>query len=248
MIDTKIKYFSVFYSKNANLVLSKKVKDFFDKNSSYTEYSQDIDEIILKKYSKIDFLILDFTNCILDEHSIMLLEKLNKTGYIKQIIAIFDCLQKIPKEFIFKNIILDDEDLNKNLKDEVNKFKLNKKEENLYYDANWVKIIAEYLSSIGFSENKNGFMLIIDTLIYCLSKKDFSTNFSKNVFPYLASKYKVKISAIEMRIRSAISTASKRDKFPFDICPSIKQFTNYALTRIYSKIYSKGVINDLQVS
>lgn len=242
MYNSKLKYISVFYSKNANLALSSKIKKVFDLKNSYTIYLQDIDEIILKNFSKIDFLILDYTSASLDEHSIKLLQKLKDSHYINQIIFISND-EKINLNYLSFSIFLkNDENLENKLNEIICNYENLNKDEKIYFDTNWIKLISDYLSSIGFCENKNGFLLLIDSIIYFLSKKSFSVSLSKSLFPYLALKYKVKICAIEMRIRSSIITASKSKKFPFEKCPTIKQFISYVITQLYSQVYSKEVI------
>lgn len=242
MHNSRLKYISVFYSKNANLALSSKIKKIFDKNNSYTIYLQDIDEIILKNFSKIDFLILDFTSNILDDRALNLLIKLKESRYLNKIIVIVKSKLKSENLVSFSNVIIDDENLEANLDNILIDFEKSNLNEQIYFDTEWINIVSDYLSSIGFCENKNGFLLLIESIIYFLSKKSFSISLNKTLFPYLASKYKVKICAIEMRMRSSIILASKSSKFPFEKCPTIKQFISYVITHLYSQVYSKEVI------
>jgi len=241
MYNAGVKYINAFYSKSANLEISKRVKDCFDKLNSYTLYLQDIDDIILKKFSKIDFLLLDFTTEILDEHSISLLLKLKEQGYISEIVVILNTSAK-DKFSLFKTVYLD-HTLESDLKDIVNSNKKDVRSISTKFDSDWIKIISDYLASLGFCQKNNGFLILIDSLVFLLSKNQFSVCLGNCLYPYLVSKYKLKVYAIEMRIRNAILIASKNKNFPFDKCPTIKQFISYAFTQLYGKVYStKNVI------
>lgn len=243
MNGANYKYINVFYSKDANLEISKRVKDCFDKLNCYTIYLQDIDDIILKKFPKIDFLILDCTTNQLDERSLNLLIKLKNQGYILEIITI---LNKIcPSEYSSLKNLYVNECLENNLSLIVKNISNDVEKNSMVFNSEWVKIIGDYLASLGFCQQNNGFLVLIDSLAYMLSQNNFSVCLGKGLYPYLASKYKVKIYAIEMRIRNAISIASKSKKFPFEKCPTIKQFINYSFTQLYGKVRpTKAVISN----
>ena len=68
---------------------------------------------------------------------------------------------------------------------------------------------------------------------------------NKELISYLeeAFKYDKKVSCIEMNIRKSIKMAFERNKnFPFNYCPTNKEFISYAVTELYDKIFIKNVI------
>lgn len=230
---------AVFYSKNANIILAKKVKDALSELNTYTIYLQDIDDVILKKFSAIDHLILDNTSQELDQRSIELLNKLYSDGYIADILEIsnnrknrkFNCVEFSDEfetslnRYFLKNAKVD-------------------KEGRMLSKPCWVKIIGDYLVDIGVSSKHYGYLLLVDSFVYFMSNNGIIKNLAGTLYPFLANKYKIKIASVEMRIRNTIASASKKtDKFPFSYCPTIKEFMSHTLTQIYEKFYCEEVIN-----
>ena len=117
------------------------------------------------------------------------------------------------------------------------------KEDKLVPRPSWFKIIGDYLVEIGVSSKHYGYLLLVDSLIYFMSNNCVIKNLGRSLYPFLANKYKIKIASVEMRIRSAISSAAKKlDKFPFSYCPTIKEFITHTLTQIYEKLCKEAVI------
>lgn len=237
-MKSSVRSVAVFYSKNSNICLAKKVKDTLSKFNTYTLYLNDIDDVILKNFSAIDYLILDNTTDELDFRSMQLLDKLHSTGYISNILEI----SKNNKKQKFDWIELSDE-FETNLN---NYFIANskfEKEDRLVSKPSWLKIIGDYLVDIGISSKHSGYFLLVDAFIYFISNNCIVNNLVGTLYPFLSNKYKIKIASVEMRIRNTISIAFKKsDKFPFRHCPTIREFISHTLTQIYEKLYTDEVI------
>lgn len=228
-----------FFSSNKNLEISSKVKNVFDRNKFNLFYVSDIDEIILNKFEGIDLLILDFTEQILDDKSIELLIKLRDKKVINSIIVI-----SIDRETDFSRlgqVIPYDDGFSSKLLD----FSLNgfsSKNDTKIVDSNCVKIISDYLINSGISSKHLGYYLLIDSIIYFLNNKKFSS-LSGNLYPYLANKYSIKVQCVEMRVRNCIHIAFENsNKMKFLKCPTIKEFLLHSLSQIYGLIFPKIVI------
>ena len=231
---------AVFYSQTKNSVLASKVKEYLNNFKIYTMYLNDIDDILLKKFTEIPLLILDYTQNILDKKSQELLDKLYEEEYVKRILVVYNSelnsFDKYPSvcynENFYSNAISSiKEILSKPLK------------EKKFCDSHWVKIIGTHLNNIGFSLKHNGYFILIDAIIYVLSNKGVIKKLTEDVYSYLAIKHNKTISSIEMNIRKAINMAyNKNNNFPFDHCPTNKEFIIYAVTELFDKIYIKKVI------
>lgn len=237
-MKSSVKSVAVFYSKNANICLAKKVKDILSNFDTYTLYLKDIDDVILKNFSTIEYLILDNTTDKLDFRSVQLLDKLHSAGYISKIIEISKSNQNQQFDWV---------ELSDNFETNLNKFFLNdakfEREDKPVSKPCWVKIIGDYLVEVGISSKHSGYLLLVDAFVYFISNNCIIKNLGGTLYPFLANKYKIKIASVEMRIRNTISIAFKRStRFPFEHCPTIKEFITHTLTQIYEKLYTNEVI------
>ena len=235
----KIKSSAVFYSKNSNIILAKKVKESLDKIKVYTLYLNEIDDVILKKYSEITFLVLDFTNNILDDRSLELLVKLKNEGFIKFIIVI----SKMDYNFSNKiDLVLSFDEIETKLVEFVSSS--NNSNITNHYDCNWIKIVGNFLVEIGLSTRQCGYLIMVDSIIFYIATNSYIKNLNKTLYPYLSNKYLISIPSIEMRLRTVIKSAYNKNKLNgfFSKNPTIREFINFSLTQVYSKIYSKEVI------
>ena len=154
----KIKSSAVFYSKNSNIILANKVKKSLDNIKVYTLYLNEIDDIILKKYSEITFLILDFTNNTLDDRSLELLIKLKNEGFIKFIVIVGMVQYNFSNEV---DLIISPDEIETKLVEFISS-RYNSKITN-QYDCNWFKIIGNFLVEIGLSTKQCGYLIMIDS-------------------------------------------------------------------------------------
>ena len=231
---------AIFYSENSNNILANKVKRILDNFKIYTIYLKDIDDIILKKFIKIDFLILDFTITKLDDKSTQLIKKLYESGYIKRILVIRNSADK--DESIFECIILNSNDTEL-LNTKINEIVFKPLNEIKVCDSRWVKIVGNFLTGIGFSFKQIGYSLMIDAIIYIMSKNGVIGKLKDDVYAYLSNKHDKSVPSIEINLRKTINMAFNKNKnFPFDYCPSNKEFIAYAITELYDKLFIKEVI------
>lgn len=231
---------AIFYSQTKNSVLASKVKETLNKLKIYTMYLNDFDDILLKKFTDIPLLVLDYTQNVLDEKSQELLNKLYEEEYVKRILVIINSNQN---NFNKYPIVVYDENFYSNFLDNIKEVLSKPLKEKKYCDSHWVKIIGTYLNNIGFSLKHNGYFMLIDGIIYVLSNKGVIKNLNDNVYSYLAIKHNKTISSVEMNIRKAINMAyNKNHNFPFDHCPTNKEFIIFAVTELFDKIYIKKVI------
>jgi len=230
---------SLFYSKNANANLGSIIKNALNRYDVYTIYVQDIDDVILKKFTEIDMLVLDFVEEKLDDRSMHLIMRLFKSKYIKRILIVGK------GENVYEDIpyIKYDEDFNVNIAGKIESVLSINIEEKKVYDASWIKVIGDYLLDIGFSLRHIGYSMIIDAVIYVLVDDCVMKSLSNDIYPYLANKYDKKVTSIELDMRKAISLAYANSKnFPLDYCPSIKEFLRFMVKEISNIIFSKKVI------
>lgn len=234
------KSIAIFYSQNANLVLASKIKEVLNKLKIYTIYLKDIDDVILRKFSDIQLLILDYVNKELDIKSEELLKKLYEEEYIKRLLVVKN--KNSINSYEYPTVNFTDEfcsEFNKEIKTILSK----PFEEKKICDSHWVKIIGSFLTDIGFSLRQTGYFMMIDALVYIMSNKGVITKLNDDIYAYLAIKYDKKVSCIEMNIRKSIKMAFERNKnFPFSYCPTNKEFISYAVTELYDKIFIKNVI------
>lgn len=231
---------ALFYSENLNNVLASKIKGILENFKIYTIYLKDIDDVILKKFTKIDFLILDLTILKLDNKSMELIKKLFEEGYVKRILILKN--MKDTNEYSLNSIFFNPdefEDLYKTIKNiilkPINEIKV--------CDSKWVKIIGNFLTSIGFPLKQLGYSLMIDAIIYIMSRKGVIGKLKDDVYLYLSNKHNKSIPSIEINIRKAINLSFNKSKnFPFDYCPSNKEFIAFVVTELYDKIFIKDVI------
>lgn len=228
----EIKSNAIFYSKNANLELSNLVKNSLIKLKIHTIYSMDIDDIILKKYSKIDYLILDFTSSYLDDRSIDLLLKLKKGKFINHIIVINKSNNIANKNF--------DLVINNNIENNLIEFasKQLDVEAPKNFDPNWVSSIGMYLKNLGFSSKHCGYIILIRGISFYLTNNSYIKCLKKTLYPYLANYFVTTECNINMCLRTAIKGAYKNNKINgnFNYCPSIKEFFVFATTQLYGKM------------
>lgn len=231
----RFKFSVLFYSKSKNLILAQNIKQTLSEFKSCLINTFEIDEVLLKKYSRIDVLILDFTKEILDDRSLVLLTKLLEQGYIKNILSIKGDIGPKTNFFAIKN----DEDFFENLKNYftniISQTNLSKYEtQNLCYQ----KLFGDFLLDYGFSMKQKGFSMIVDALSFLFSKDCTDKNMNKGVYLLLANKYQTSVSNVEGNIRKGISTAyNKHEKLPFSYCPTNKEFIKHCYTELYNKIY-----------
>lgn len=232
---------AIFYSENADCVLASKVKETLDKFKIYTIYLKDINDILLKKFSDVDFLILDYVNKQLDYKSEELLRRLYDEEYIKRLLVVKN--KNNINNYEYPSIKFTSEDFSTNLLSKVQKLLSTPILEKKITDSHWIKIVGDFLSSIGFSLRQTGYFMIIDAIVYIMSNKGIIGKLNDDLYAYLALKYNKKISCVEMNIRKSIKIAYERSKnFPFDYCPTNKEFITYAVRELFDKIYLKNVI------
>ncbi len=235
------KSIAIFYSESANSNLGFIVKGLLNENDYYTIYLKDLDDVLLKKFSQVNFLILDLIDNNLDDKSYHLINKLFQEGFIKRLLVIK--ANNNANKFS-SNICVDyNENIKLNLSNKIKEILSMKVEERKIYDSSWVKIIGEFLIQMGFSLKHEGYSIMIDAIIYILSNDCIVKKLNKDLYVYLANKYNKKISCVEMNIRKSIKMAYERGKnFPFEYCPTNKEFITYATTELYDKIFVKKVI------
>ena len=232
---------AIFYSENADCVLASKVKETLNKFKIYTIYLKDINDILLKKFSDIDFLILDYVNNQLDYKSEELLKRLYDEEYIKRLLVVKN-INNI-NNYEYPSIKFTTDDFCTKLLSKVQKLLSMPIIEKKITDSHWVKIVGDFLSNIGFSLRQTGYFMMIDAIVYIMSNKGVIGKMNDDLYAYLALKYDKKISCVEMNIRKSIKIAYERSKnFPFEYCPTNKEFITYAVRELFDKIYLKNVI------
>lgn len=231
---------SLFYSKNANTDLAYQTKNILNKSNYFTIYVQDIDDILLKKFINVHFLILDYTDYILDEKSSSLITKLVEQGYIKRILIIKSSIDNSQYQYPSVEYNFD---FNENLNRTITKILLTPIQEFKVCDSLCIKIIGNYLTSIGFSLKHIGYSMLIDAIAYLYANNCIMKNLNNDIYVYLANKYEKKVSAVEMNLRKSITLAHARNRnFPFKHSPSNKEFIIYTITELYDKMYANIVI------
>ena len=232
---------AIFYSENADCVLASKVKETLNKFKIYTIYLKDINDILLKKFSDVDFLILDYVKNQLDDKSEELLKRLYEEEYIKRLLVVKD--KDNFNKYEYPSIKFTTEDFSVNLLTKIQKILSTPMLEKKITDSHWVKIIGNFLSGIGFSLRQSGYFMLIDALVYIMSNKGIIGKMNDDLYAYLAIKYDKKISCVEMNIRKSIKIAFERSRnFPFEYCPTNKEFITFAVRELFDKIYIKNVI------
>lgn len=231
---TNIKATAIFYSKNSNLLLANKVKTIFDGFKIYTKYLNEIDDVILKKFSQVNFLVLDYTSNNLDERSIELLLKLKQEGYIKNIIIVS---KNGDENNTYADLITAINNLEKALSSFVNSVK----DSNTLkvYSPSWVSTIGEYLMELGLSPKHCGYLMLVKAISFYLTKNLLIKNLNTTIYPYLENNFLTSKSNIEMSLRTVIKSAYKNNKLKgnFNSCPTIKEFLNFSITGVYKKIF-----------
>ena len=231
---------ALFYSQNASSVIASFVKSTLNKRNYFTIYVQDIDDILLKKFTNVNFLVLDLVDNQLDYKSYQLLNKLYDTGYIKRIIIIKNKNDNM--EYKFSSIILD-EKFSTSFSDLVDRVLVVPRQDLKVCNSLCFKIIGNYLISIGFSFKHIGYSMMIDTISYLYVHNCVVKNLKQDIYVYLANKYNKNISSVEMNLRKSIKLAHQRSKnFPFDYTPTNKEFITFIFTELYDKIYANNVI------
>lgn len=231
---------AIFYSKNNNNVLASKVREILNKFNFFTAYLNEVDDILLKKLNYIDMLILDYTESTLDKKSKELIKKLNEELYIKRIIVIEG--NNLNQE-LENPVVIYDENFCLNFLDTVKNILSKPLEEKRISFSFWFKIIGNYLKSIGFSLKQTGYSMMVDAIIYIMSKRAIVGSLNEDIYVFLANKYNKKVSCVEMNLRKSIRIAFERgENFPFEYCPTNKEFLNFAITELYDKIFIKDVI------
>ncbi len=177
---------------------------------------------------------------MLDSKSQQLISKLVDLGYIKRILIIKSFVDV--KEYQYPAISYNSNFV-ENLNNVVTKI-LSTPTNNLKVcDALCVKIIGNYLTSIGFSLRHIGYSMLIDTITYLYANNCTIRSLNKDIYVYLANKYDKKVSSVEMNLRKSISLAHSRSKnFPFNYSPTNKEFITHTVTELYDKIYANRVI------
>lgn len=233
---------ALFYSSERNILLAQQVKNVLNSKSVVTVCIDNIDNVLLNRYSNIEFLILDFTRNVLDEKSMSLIQTLRYDGVINKVIVIFS------KETAFTNnlySIIYDDNFEIHFKNFFDKFMESMVIAFDVCSCSWRKIISNYLCDCGFSTKNGGFLMIVDTLIYFIDRNCAVRNFSKELYVYLANKFRSTVAGVEITVRKTIKNAfiHRNENFPFDHCPTIKEFFNYAISQLYDEVISTKVVN-----
>ena len=232
---------AIFYSEKSNANLGSIVKNILNYYDYYTIYVRDIDDIILKKFTQINFLVLDLIGSNLDNKSFELINKLVNDGFIKRLLVIKGNNESLI--FSSKNTLVYNTDINLNLSNKIKEILAHEVNTTKFCDSSWVKIIGDYLLEIGFSLKHEGYSMMIDSVVYIMSNNCIVTKLNKDLYVFLANKYNKKVSCVEMNIRKSIKMAYERNKnFPFGYCPTNKEFITHMITQLYDKIFIKKVI------
>lgn len=231
---------AILFSSEHNVILAQQIKNILNPKGVITVCLDNIDNVLLNRYSSIEFLILDFTKTVLDEKSLSLIQTLRYDGVISKVIAIFS------RETAFTNnfySIIYDENFNIEFKNLFNKFL---ESQSVKFDVSvcsWRKVISNYLCNCGFSAKNSGFLMIVDTLIYFIDRNCAVRNFSKELYVYLAHKFCSTPAGVEITVRKTIQNAflNKTENFPFEHCPTIKEFINYTISQLYDEVISTKI-------
>ena len=231
----KIKSIAIFYSKNSNLEIANLVKNTLNNLKIHTIYSADIDDVILNRYSKIDYLILDFTSSYLDKRSIELLVKSKKYSNINHIIVIDKSNNFFCKDF--------DLSINSNIENNLVEF-VSKQKENVLassFEPSHVSLIGDFLTKLGFSSKHSGYLMLIKGISLYLYNNNNIKFLNKDLYPYLANFFVTTEYNANMCLRTAIKSAFNNNKINgnFNRCPGIKEFLVFVTTHFY------GVISNL---
>ncbi|MBE5746518.1 MAG: hypothetical protein E7359_04475 [Clostridiales bacterium] len=172
---------AIFYSENNNNVLASKVREVLNKFNFFTVYLNQIDDILLKKLNYIDMLVLDYTESTLDKKSKELIKKLNEELYIKRIIT-------VEKDNLNQEtegpIVIYDENFCLNLLEIVKSILSKPLEEKRISFSFWFKIIGNYLKSIGFSLKQTGYSMMVDAIIYIMSKRAIVGSLNDDIYMF----------------------------------------------------------------
>jgi len=233
---------ALLYSFEHNILLAQQIKSVLNSKGVVVVCIDNIDNVLLNRYSNIEFLILDFTQLVLDEKSLSLIETLRYDGVINKVIAIFS------KDTAFSNnfySFIYDENFDTSFKNIFYKFMESKAISFDVCACSWRKVISNYLCNCGFSTKNGGFLMIVDTLIYFIDRNCSVRNFSKELYIYLANKFRSTVAGVEITVRKTIRNAFilKNENFPFDHCPTIKEFFNYTISQLYDEVISTKVVN-----
>jgi len=233
---------ALLYSSEHNVLLAQQVKNVLNPKGVVVVCIDNIDNVLLNRYSNIEFLILDFTQLVLDEKSLSLIQTLRYDRVINKVIAVFS------KDTAFTNnfySIMYNEDFDISFRNHFDKYM---ESNSVAFDVSvcsWRKVISNYLCDCGFSTRNGGFLMIVDTLIYFIDRNCAVRNLSKELYVYLAHKFCSTVAGVEITVRKTIKNAfmNKKDNFPFDHCPTIKEFFNYTISQLYDEVISTKVIN-----
>ena len=224
----------VFYSKNSNLILASKIKDIFKKHKMHTSYLNEIDDVILKKYFKINFLVLDFTSYSLDDRSLELLIKLKNEGYIFKIVVL------VKDKNVFDNenfdLILCEDGIDEELEKYLLSIKLDDFKKNI--NPTNISIIGDFLVELGLSPKYDGFLILIKAISYYLPRNLQIRNLNLTLYPYLSNSLLTSKQNIEMSLRTVIKCGYKNNNLNkyFTCCPTIKEFLNFCLAKVYGRL------------
>jgi len=234
------KQVAIFYSEKLDDFKSDVVKRNLNRYNFFTIYIKDIDDVLLKKFSEIDFLALDLERTEIDDKSLNLIMKLHSSGYIKRVLVIKNVNDK--KDYYFKTISFSG-NFSLEFSSCVENILASPINETKMFDSSCVKIIGQYLLDLGFPLKQSGYSMLIDSIIYVLSKNCLIKSLHKDLYVYIASKYKREVYSVEIGIRKAVKLAySRNERFPFEHCPTNKEMITYASTQLYEKIFAKKVI------
>ncbi|NCB48640.1 MAG: hypothetical protein EOM55_03370, partial [Clostridia bacterium] len=222
--------------------LAQQVKNVFNLKGVAVVCIDNIDNVLLNRYSNIEFLILDFTRLVLDEKSLSLIQTLRYDGVIEKVIAVFS------KDTAFTNnfySVIYNEDFEISFKNFFEKYMESRATSFDVSFCSWRKVISNYLCDCGFSTKNAGFLMIVDTLIYFIDRNCAVRNFSKELYVYLAHKFCSTVAGVEITVRKTIRNAfiNKKENFPFDHCPTIKEFFNYTISQLYDEVISTKVLS-----
>lgn len=225
--------FMVYYARNPDFQIVRVMRTTL-RNGIVTTV-KDIDKIILSRTTFIKYLVIDETKEKLDPKYIDLLRKLYLSGYINKIICIINPSDSSNYPLFYT--IFYDSNFERNFNLLYNKLLEEENAVSQRKTGSFRRKITELLYSWGFSPNYNGFMLIVDSILFYANKGVTVMNLSKELYPYLAHKHNMGIASAELNIRQSINIASRnKDLFPSLMHISNKGFLAYALSNLAEEL------------
>ena len=230
-------YSITFYSKDRNLFIAEEVKQIAEFKNRGVLYFDDIDQFFVNRNPMIRHLILDLTSSDIDERSCCLLKLMLKEGFISNVIIICPKDRFYGKEFYHieysKNFTCEIS----HLLDKI--FESEDMKDKKLIGA-WRSEISNQLCLWGFSPKCNGFSMLIDIIIYYVSKRCVVKKLSKEGYLAIAQKYCVTPACVELSVRKAIRIAmASKERFPIPGATTNKGFIIYAISQLYDSLCQK---------